>query len=259
MEEEWSAQLREALFSAQVLHYPGQFNQRQSSRYLLRYSQDIKSAQQLISQGWIDLVRQLMVVSSGLALMWWLYPPFGSFALTIILFATSIFIGCSMLTKKALHKSRSKQSALLAFVAKQFKQYEWLQSSGKAAQATQRFQRRSQALLLAKKQLRYQEALLQASAAVVPAALLLLFFSLAWQWGGLSYAHAMMLVLLIMQWQSPIRKLLRIPGILQKGNVSLQKMKEQWHRPNKNDTQFTTIKQSSPHTALASESPVKCA
>jgi len=253
MEEEWSAQLREALFAAQVLHYPGQFSRRNTSRYLLRYSHDVKTAQQLISKGWIDLVRQLLVVSSGLLLMWWLYPPFGSIALLWVLAAAAVFIGLSHFTKKSLLLSRSKQSALLSFVAKQFQQFRLIQANGKAVQITHRFNRRSQALLQAKQRLRQQEALIHATAALLPASLLLVLFTLAWQWGGLNYANAMMLVLLIMQWQSPIRKLLRIPGILQKGNVSLQKMKEQWIPQSEAPRKFT--KQNNLHIGVAIGNP----
>lgn len=231
LEEHWSAQLRQSMFAVQMLHHPSSFERKQQHRYLLRYSHDLKSAQQIITKGWIDLIRQLLVVGSGLAMMWWLFPPFGLAALSLVVLSACLFWLIAHRSNKAQTDSRNKRSNMLHFVSRQFQKFQQIQDKGLAAPTTLRFYRRSAALLQANKRYRWQEAIMQTTAAVLPSSMLLIFFAIAWNWGGLNYANAMMLVLLIMQWQSPLRKLLRIPGIIQKGNLSLQKMTMQLTHP----------------------------
>lgn len=219
--------IREKLFSVQMRSNAALFANRTYGKYLLRYSNDMKAMQHYLVKGVLGSIRDLLFVLLGLLILLKISTSI-TFVLLFLYFATSILsVFLWQRQKKYIVISRSKRSGLLAFVTKSFARFSTLQRDEKEAYTVDRFHERSAQLYHANLANGKLESLLQsvmpALQYVVIGTVLLMIQTGAAQ---VSASDGLIIILILMLMQGALRRLLKVPGILNKGRVSLDKIND---------------------------------
>jgi ABC-type multidrug transport system fused ATPase/permease subunit len=228
--ERFAACCRETLFTAQMGWTEEQFMQKKYGNYLLRYSNDMKAIQQYLVKGIMEGWRSGLYLLLGIVLLGrihWLI------ALSVGLALIALMIVMRLLwnrQKIQVASSRSQRSSLLAFVTRKFSRFSSIKAKQQEALANNGFVAQSQQLYRANMVVNQTESLLQAIVAVLPFLLmgLLLVLIVA---GALQLDHsaALTAMLVLMLMQTPIKSLLKLPGIINRGKLSLQKLEDYIH------------------------------
>lgn len=225
--ETWVRNIREQLFAIQIRSQPEQFGEKKHEQYLLRYSNDMKAIQSYLASGILGGIRHLVFLAAGLSVMLLVHTGLALFIGGCFL-ATAILISwLAARQKKWIRDSRNQRSSLLAFAARSFRRYETIRRDEKQEGIISRFNRRSAFLYTANIKNQEQEAWIQSLAKLLP--FLSLGFLLYIIGSGavtIQPSDGIVVILLLMQMQSSLRSVLRVPGILNKGRISLDKIHE---------------------------------
>jgi ABC-type multidrug transport system fused ATPase/permease subunit len=218
---------REKVFSAQVGWTEETFKVKPFGNYLLRYSNDMKSIQGYLVKGILDAVRNILFLLTGLLL---LASINYTIALVVLLFLTAVIPLFSVLWKKQkqlVTESRNKRSNMLAFVAGKFSRFNTLKAKQQEATAIERFVDKSGSLCTANLAAVKVESLVQGLIGILP--FLLIGLLLVLQYAGvfnIDHTKALTAILILLMLQTPIKAILKVPGILNKGSLSIQKVDE---------------------------------
>ena len=124
-----------------------------------------------------------------------------------------------------IRMARSHRSSLLAFVAKTFSNFEKLKLRQDEEKAIENFNDRSANLYQANMASNRLESLLQN---IAPFMIFLMIGILLWQmtfsFSHISSGDGLMMILMILMMQGAVKKILKVPGYINKGNISLQKI-----------------------------------
>jgi len=217
--------IREKVFASQMSWPPSLLSKNLFGKYLLRYSNDMKAIQNYFSRGIIDGIKNLLFILTGLFLLSKIH-----LILTIILFAllllvTMIIYFIAKYQRPFIKTARSHRSSLLAFVAKSFSNFEKIKLREAEKGTLDNFNDRSANLYQANMRSNRVESLLQS---IAPFMIFLMIGILLWQmtfsYGRISAADGLMMILMILMMQGALRKLLKVPSYLNKGNISMQKI-----------------------------------
>lgn len=223
--ERFAAYCREALFHAQMGWTEERFRQKKYGNYLLRYSNDMKAIQQYLVKGIMEGWRSGLYLLLGIVLLGrihWLL------AFTVCFTLLALWLSVRLLwnrQKKQVADSRSQRSSLLAFVTRKFAQFSSIKAKQQEALANDSFVERSQQLYRANMAVNQTESLLQAIVTVLPFLLMgLLMLLIVAGLLQLDHSAALTAMLILLLMQSPIKSLLKLPGIINRGQLSLQKL-----------------------------------
>jgi ABC-type multidrug transport system fused ATPase/permease subunit len=218
---------REKVFSAQVGWTEDAFKEKPFGNYLLRYSNDMKGIQGYLVKGILDAVKNILFLLTGLLLLAKINPII---ALVVLLFLITVIPFFSILWKKQkqlVTVSRSKRSNMLAFVAGKFSRFNSLKVRQQEAAAVQRFTDKSLNLYTANLAAVKIESLIQGLIGILP--FLLIGLLLVLQYADvlhIDHTRALTAILILLMLQTPIKAILKVPGILNKGSLSIQKVDE---------------------------------
>lgn len=225
--EKFVKTVREQLFGVQLNQDAAVFQRKAYGNYLLRYSNDLKAVKNYLLQGVLTLLKKSIFLLVGFILLGMIH-----FQLTVYLVVLfSIFIvGIFFLAnyqKRYIQKSRDKRSNLLAFVTRSFSRFTRIKENNSEQNTINRFNEKSSQLYeanLRNYQLEsFQQSLIPFLQYIMLGGLLYLSTILT---PSINHGDALVFVLVTLMLFSSMRKILKVPGVLNKGNISLQKIEE---------------------------------
>lgn len=223
--ELFAKNIREKLFASQISWPPELLSKNLYGKFLLRYSNDMKTVQNYFTKGIMDGIKNVLFLLTGLFMLSRIH-----FTLTIILFFILLIILAvtyyiARLQRPSISASRSHRSSLLAFVTKSFSRFEKLKQNQGEAEAVENFNTRSGNLFHANMRSNKIESLLQSSSYFLIFSMIgILLWQMSMSYSRISASDGLMMILMVLMMQGALRKLLKVPGYLNKGQISLQKI-----------------------------------
>lgn len=223
---------RDTLFAAQLKQDAVVFRRKAYGNYLLRYSNDLKAVKNYLRYGILGAFKNSIFLFTGLFLLGSIHVQLAAcLAAFFVLFLAGTFL-LAKYQKKFIQKSRDHRSNLLAFVTKSFSRYNDIKEDNAEQSTINRFNGKSARLYDASLKNYQLESIQQSLIPFLQYAMLggLLFLSTAIT-PAINHGDALVFVLITLMLFSPMRRILKVPGILNKGNISLQKIEELLQAP----------------------------
>ncbi len=224
--------VREHIFAAQLKWDPVWFKGRAYGKYLLRYSNDLKSVQHGMTSGYLEAIKSGLFLLTGLLVMARIN------SLVTGLFAALLFAGFFLVYRFAgwqsgyITESRSARSSLLAFVAHQFSRFSQVKQQDEDAAILANFHEKSGTLFRSNLKFSFTESLLLA---LVPLLLFGIIAVVLWRMeylqGSMTASEGLMLIMMLLMMEGGIRRLLKAPTYMNKGKISLLKIRKLLQEP----------------------------
>ncbi|MBK9982008.1 MAG: ABC transporter ATP-binding protein [Saprospiraceae bacterium] len=236
-------QIREAVFSTQMWWSAASSLDRSYGKYLLRYSNDLKSVQNYLTKGYIDGIRSSLFLITGLLVMLkinWELTLLLSFLLILVVV---LVYRLAQWQTRFIVDSRSTRSSLLAYVARRFSGFLKLKARQGEQDAIDSFYEKSGILFQANMKYNISESVL---ISIVPVLIFTIIGTLLWRMiflpGSITASEGLMLVLILLMMEGGIRRVLKVPTYLNKGKISLQKISKLYDEPNPGHQRIQPIK-----------------
>jgi ABC-type multidrug transport system fused ATPase/permease subunit len=217
--------VRERVFNAQINQDTAIFQQRAYGNYLLRYSNDLKAVRNYLLRGILGAVKNSLFLFIGFVLLAIIHFQLTMYLVILFSFFLAGIYFLTKYQKQFIQRSRDKRSNLLAFVTKSFSRYKRIKEQNNEQATISRFNEKSGHLFEANMNNNCLESVQESLVPFLQYAMLvgLLFLSTIVT-PAIHYADALIFVLVILMLFSSMRRVLKVPGILTKGNISLQKI-----------------------------------
>lgn len=219
--------IRQELFSVQMQTDKELFTKKTYGKYLLRYSNDLKAVQNYLAKGILGGIKDCVFVLIGLLILLNMNVQIAMVIILLFIVASFIVIYLWNRQKIYISNSRSKRSSLLALVSRSFGRFSYLLQNRKELITIEQFNNKSDELFLANLENGKVESLLQS---LIPVLLFIIigFVLLFIETGTvhISGAKSLTIILMLMLMQGAFRRLLKVPGILNKGRISLDKINQ---------------------------------
>ncbi|MEP7375320.1 MAG: ABC transporter transmembrane domain-containing protein [Chitinophagaceae bacterium] len=225
--EKFVKMTRERLFAEQLRQEAIIFKRKGYGNYLLRYSNDLKAVKNYLLTGVLSLFKNSIFLLIGFVLLGLIHFQLAAYLVILfLLLLTGIFFLANY-QKKFIQKSRDKRSNLLTFVTKSFGRYARIKANSNEQDTISRFNEKSDQLYEANLKNNQLESIQQSLIPFLQYAMLgaLLFLSTIVS-QRLTHENALVFVLVTLMLFSSMRKILKVPGTLNKGNISLVKIEE---------------------------------
>jgi ABC-type multidrug transport system fused ATPase/permease subunit len=227
-----SKRLREKLFEKQLYQEYESFHQKETGKYLLRYSGDMRSMQTMLTKGVIGFIKDILFIITGI---FFLLQLQSLLAVTFLLFALFLILLTMVFDKKLkrlTEERRNIQSNLLSFVTVRLLSLRSVKAFNKEPVEIIRFNKRSEINFQLARQYHFINSFIQSSAPVI------LYLSLSltlWATtvysspvkGGVLLSYVLLTILLF----PSLRKIIKIRTIWQSGNLSANKLQEIFAMP----------------------------
>ena len=217
--------IREKIFSAQI-HWDVNTQLHKSyEKYLLRYSNDMKTIQSYFTKGIMNGIKNSLFLLTGLFLLSRIH-----FQLTLVLAGLLISIAVIIYIIAArqrpfIRSSRNKRSSLLAYVSSSFRKFNSLKQNKTEENTISKFKDRSHELYHSNMQLNAFESLMQSANPLLIFVMIgLLLYQISIPSMQVTSGDGLLIILMILMMQGSFRNLLRVPGYINKGNISLVKI-----------------------------------
>jgi ABC-type multidrug transport system fused ATPase/permease subunit len=218
---------REKLFASQLKQDKAIFQRKAYGNYLLRYSNDLKAVKNYLLPGVLGAFKNSIFLLTGFVLLGMIQFQLAVYLVILfLLFLAGMFFLANH-QKKFIRQSRDKRSNLLAFVTKSFSRYTRIKENNNEHHTISRFNEKSSRLYEANLRNYQMETVQQSLVPFLQYAMLggLLFLSTLVT-PTIAHGDALVFVLVTLMLFSSMRKILKVPGILNKGNISLNKIEE---------------------------------
>jgi ABC-type multidrug transport system fused ATPase/permease subunit len=217
--------IREKIFAAQMSWPPSLLSKSLYGKFLLRYSNDMKAIQNYFSKGILEGIGNLFFLLTGIFLLSKIHLTLTAIMASFLFGITMIIYLIAKFQRSFIKTARTHRSSMLAFVAKTFSSFEKLKLRQVEEEAVDNFNTRSTNLYQANMASNKVESLLQN---IAPFMIFLMIGILLWQmtftYGHISSGDGLMMILMILMMQGAVKKILKVPGYINKGNISLQKI-----------------------------------
>lgn len=219
--------IREKVFATQLGWNPERFQRKHFGMYLLRYTNDMKNLQNYFTKGIMGCIKDICFLSMGFFLLWIVNPRLAACLLLITLITMSVIFIVSRAQRKLIRKSRGKRSSVLAFVTESFQQHASIIGNNTLEKSEQRFNKLSGQLYVANMKNNRFESMLQALLPLFQfSAIGLLLWLMTLSISLIRHSDALVFLLITMMLISPVRRILKVPAIRNKGKISLRKINE---------------------------------
>lgn len=219
--------VREKIFETQIGWSSDQFKQKHFGKYLLRYSNDMKSLQNYLTKGIMGFIKDICFLTMGFFLLWMIHPQLDLYLLLLTSVIMAAIFTLSGFQKKLIVESRTKRSNLLAFVAKIFHRHTSMKEKNTETISQQRFEGISAELFAANMLNNAFDSMLQA---LLPLFQFLMIGVLLWLITlpviAIDRNDALVFVLITLMMLSPMKRILKVPVVLNKGKISIEKINE---------------------------------
>jgi ABC-type multidrug transport system fused ATPase/permease subunit len=217
--------IREILFATQMSWMPELLSKNLYGKYLLRYSNDMKAIQNYFTKGIMDGIKNLLFLMTGLFMLSRINLTLTVILFSILLVILTITYFISRLQRPSISTSRSYRSSLLAFVTRSFSRFEKLKQRQAESDTIKNFNGRSDNLYRANMHLNKIESLLQSSSYfLVFSTIGILLWQMTMSYSRISASDGLMMILMVLMMQGALKKILKVPGYLNKGKISLEKI-----------------------------------
>ncbi|MEO7907368.1 MAG: ABC transporter transmembrane domain-containing protein [Saprospiraceae bacterium] len=230
--------LRESVFDAQIHWSASSWLSRSYGKYLLRYSNDMKSIQLYLTKGYLEGINSSLFLLIGFLILAKINWP-----VTLVLFFLLVTgLGLIYLVARwqsgFIIASRTARSSLLAYVARQFSRFNKLKERHEEEITVSGFREKSEDLYKRNMKYNITESLM---VMLVPVFIFGIIGVLLWSMilfeGKITAAEGLMMVLILIMMEGGIRKLLKVPSYINKGKISLQKVDKLYVEPEMREKQ----------------------
>lgn len=225
--ELYAKHIREKIFTKQISWSKEKFQERHFGKYLLRYTNDMKSMQNYLTQGIMGGIKDGCFVLMGFVLLWMIHQRLAIYLLIMAVIIMTVIFIISKLQKKLISNSRNERSKLLAFVTKSFQRHRTIKERSAEEVTEQRFSRMSDLLYTANMYNNKFDSMLQA---LLPLLQYLMIGVLLWLMtlssSSIGSNDALVFILITLLMISPMKRLLKVPAVINKGKISLGKINE---------------------------------
>lgn len=225
--ELYAKHIREKIFEVQMTWTPIKFRQRHFGKYLLRYTNDMKSLQNYLTKGIMGCLKDASFLMMGFFLLWVIHPRLTMYFMLITLLIMLIIYFVSTLQKKLISTSRNKRSKVLAFVTKSFERFETIKLKNKEVITKEGFNSSSDELYFANMKNNQFDSVLQSLLPLFQYSMVgILLWSMTSLSNSINSNDALVFVLITLMVLSPMKRILKVPSVINKGNISLVKINE---------------------------------
>lgn len=219
--------LREKIFTAQMDWPPAELTQKSYGKYLLRYSNDMKAVQNYFTKGVLEAIVNIIFLCTGLFILSRIHVLLTGIFIMLLLLALAAIYLMARLQKPFIMASRSYRSSLLSFVARSLSGFDKIKMRKNENVKIDDFKARSNNLYQANMKSNKMESLIQS---MTPFLIFGMIGILLWQmtmpYIRLTAADGLMIMLMILMMQGSLRKIMQVPGYLNKGRISLEKIEK---------------------------------
>jgi ABC-type multidrug transport system fused ATPase/permease subunit len=234
--------IREKLFATQISWPPELLSKNLYGKYLLRYSNDMKTIQNYFTKGILDGIKNVLFLLTGLFMLSRINLILTLILVCLLLVILVISWFIAGLQKPAISTSRTHRSSLLAFVTKTFSRFNKLKQDQAESDTIKDFNTRSENLYHSNMSSNKIESLLQSSNYFLVFAIIgILLWQMTMPYSHISASDGLMMMLMILMMQGALQKLLKVPGYINKGRISLQKINKILQEQVKNPEQEIII------------------
>ncbi len=230
--ESYAKFIREKLFAAQIAWSQERFEKKHFGKYLLRYTNDMKSMQSFLTKGIMGCIKDICFLGMGFWLLWIIHHRLSLYLLLITVIIMTLIFGISILQKKLITSSRNQRSSLLAMITKSFQQHQFIKENNRGERTEQRFKKKSEELYVANMHNNRFDSFLQALLPMFQFAMIgILLWLMSLSTSSISANDSLVFILITLLMISPMKRVLRVPAIINKGQISLGKINEIMNSP----------------------------
>ncbi|KIA82428.1 ABC transporter transmembrane domain-containing protein [Flavobacterium sp. AED] len=225
--ELYAKHIREKIFPKQISWSQEKFQEKHFGKYLLRYSNDMKSVQNYLTKGIMGAIKDGCFVLMGFVLLWIIHHLLAIYLLIMTaIFIVIIFI-ISKLQKNMITASRNERSKLLAFVTRSFHRHKSIKERSMEEATKQRFNGMSDLLYTANMHNNQFESMLQALLTLLQYSIIgILLWLMSLSSSSIGRNDALVFILITLMLISPMKRLLKVPAVINKGKISFGKINE---------------------------------
>lgn len=233
--ERFLSWLRQKLFAHHLRMDVQEYDRGGTSKYLLRFSGDLSSAQQLLSKGVLQFVADASLLVFGVVLMLCLQVYLGVLILSIGGSAALILARFNRKIEALESQRRDRKAGLLSFVNQRLSHIYSIKALNRERPELERFERRARKIQVLGEQYQKQVAWLNALIPFFIYTLLLLVLGVAY-WGkqqGIPIGQDVLFafILLLLTWKPVLNRVLQMDLIWKKGGISLRKIQVLLEKP----------------------------
>lgn len=216
---------REKVFTAQMAWSMSAMPGHSAGKYLLRYSNDMKSIQLFLTKGVIEGIRSTLFLVIGLVVLFRIH---WGLTLTILALLAGVMLCIYLFAGHQtafIMTSRSARSRLLAYVSRQFSRFRKLKERQLERVSIAGFVEKSTSLYDANMKYNRTESIILALVPVLIFAITgIVLWSLVFLKGTITASEGLMFVLILLLMEGGMRQLLKVPTYINKGKISLYKI-----------------------------------
>lgn len=226
--ERFSKSLRERLFAHQLMVLTPIYDEKGIGRYLLRYSGDLKSVQNFLTQGIFRFAQDILLIAILLAIIGYYSIIMALIILTFIVCAFGFIFFMNLVLYKISVERRNRRSGMLSFVNNSLRSILSIKVFNKNVPFEHRYNKRSLKLLDIGVKFQQITALINA---VIPLITYLMvgitmFYIYKLKNSGIDFDRSsfLILILLIISFLSIFRRILTVNIVWKLGNISFEKL-----------------------------------
>ncbi|PKP42661.1 MAG: hypothetical protein CVT95_12465 [Bacteroidetes bacterium HGW-Bacteroidetes-12] len=226
--ERFSKSLRERLFAHQLMVLTPIYDEKGIGRYLLRYSGDLKSVQNFLTQGIFRFAQDILLIAILLAIIGYYSIIMALIILTFIVCAFGFIFFMNLVLYKISVERRNRRSGMLSFVNNSLRSILSIKVFNKNVPFEHRYNKRSLKLLDIGVKFQQITALINA---VIPLITYLMvgitmFYIYKLKNSGIDFGRSsfLILILLIISFLSIFRRILTVNIVWKLGNISFEKL-----------------------------------
>jgi len=227
--ENYVQNLREYIFQVQLTWPADHFGRRHFGKYLLRYSNDMKAVQNYISRGIYGGWRDALFLLVGIATLYLLSNELASIYLLMMFISVVVIFYISRRQIPIIEYSRNKRNQLLAFVTKSFQRHMRIKTEQIESKIIGRYSKYSEELKnMNLKNHKFDSSLLSLFTFLQYGIIVILLYRI-YQIHQLfpdkqDIGTALVFLLIVLQINPTLKRIMKVPAILNKGEISLKKI-----------------------------------
>ncbi len=226
--ERFSKSLREQLFAHQLRIHTTIYDEKGIGRYLLRYSGDLKSVQNYLTQGIFRFAQDMLLIAILITVIGYYSVNMALIILTFIVCAFGFIFFMNLVLYRISVERRNRRSGMLAFVNNALRSILPIKVFNKNVPFEYRYNKRSLKLLDIGVKYQHITALINA---IIPFITYLMvgitmFYIYSLKNSGIDFDRSsfLILILLIISFLSIFRRILTVNIVWKLGNISFEKL-----------------------------------
>lgn len=224
--ESLTKKLRESLFAFQIFQGSEHFNKKKYGKYLLRYAGDMNSITKYLSVGIIGFSRDLLYLLTALVFLFSI-----NFTLTSLLvgFSAIFYLSILIFTKSEKTKivnKRNAQSESMNFITNSLSNHRKIKLNNTENEQVIKFKLLSNKLSKLNFELNASETIKGSLPPIFHYILISITMFYLYKCTNIVYTDSLVYVFILMMLGGTFRRIMKVPSILNKGNISLVKFDE---------------------------------